>query len=59
MKVSTYFLMQLPLQPIDLFIFVFSSALKRLWKVEKKIQSAFWGTLDSRINAGKYICIFF
>lgn len=57
-KVSSYFLMQLHLQLIYLFILVFSPALNGLWKVEKKIQSAFWRTLDSRINAGMCICIF-
>lgn len=58
MKVSSYFLIQLPLQLIYLSIFVFSSALNGFWKVEKKIQSTFWGALDSWINAGMYICIF-
>lgn len=43
MNVSSSFPMQLPLQLIYLLIFVFSSALNGLWKVEKKIQSAFGG----------------
>lgn len=42
-KVSSYFLMQLYLQLIYLFILVFSPALRGLWKVEKKIRLLFGG----------------
>lgn len=42
-RMSSYSLMQLHLQLIYLFILVSIPALNGLWKVEKKIQSAFGG----------------
>lgn len=56
MKVSSSFLMQLPLPLICLFVLV-QLISERALESREENPVCFWGTLNSRINAGMYICM--